>query len=70
MSDRSELLCLDLQVAERLRKKRLAREQADVAAAKARALFANARLPSCARAVRTWARPLSARGVDGHVLAQ
>jgi hypothetical protein len=35
--DRCELLCLDLQVAERLRKKRLAPEQADLAAGRARA---------------------------------
>src|SRR5438105_11089281 len=36
--DRCDLLCLDLQVAERLRKKRLAPAQADVAAGEARAL--------------------------------
>ena len=42
--DRCELLCLDLQVAERLRKKRLAPEQADVAAGKARALSDPTRL--------------------------
>ena len=35
--DRCELLCLDLQVAERLRKKRLAPGEADVGAGKARA---------------------------------
>jgi DNA-binding transcriptional ArsR family regulator len=42
--DRCELLCLDLQVAERLRKKRLAPERADVAAGKARALSDPTRL--------------------------
>src|SRR5436190_11606094 len=42
--DRCELLCLDLQVAERLRKKRLAPEQADLAAGKARALSDPTRL--------------------------
>jgi DNA-binding transcriptional ArsR family regulator len=42
--DRCELLCLDLQVAERLRKKRLAPEDADVAAGKARALSDPTRL--------------------------
>jgi DNA-binding transcriptional ArsR family regulator len=42
--DRCELLCLDLQVAERLRKKRLAPEQADVAAGNARALSDPTRL--------------------------
>ncbi len=42
--DRCELLCLDLLVAERLRKKRLAPEQADVAAGKARALSDPTRL--------------------------
>ena len=42
--DRCELLCLDLRVAERLRKKRLAPEQADVAAGKARALSDPTRL--------------------------
>ena len=42
--DRCELLCLDLRVAERLRKKRLAREDADVAAGKARALSDPTRL--------------------------
>src|SRR6266566_4788622 len=36
--DRCDLLCLDLQVAERLRKQRLRPEEADVAAGKARAL--------------------------------
>src|SRR2546426_2307100 len=36
--DRCELLCLDLQVAELLRKQRLRPEEADVAAGKARAL--------------------------------
>jgi DNA-binding transcriptional ArsR family regulator len=35
--DRCDLLCLDLQVAEGLRKNRLALEEADVAAGKARA---------------------------------
>lgn len=43
-ADRCELLCLDLQVAERLRKKRLAPEQADLAAGKARALSDPTRL--------------------------
>jgi DNA-binding transcriptional ArsR family regulator len=42
--DRCELLCLDLQVAERLRKKRLAHEQANLAAGKARALSDPTRL--------------------------
>ena len=42
--DRCELLCLDLRVAERLRKKRLAPEDADVAAGKARALSDPTRL--------------------------
>jgi ArsR family transcriptional regulator, lead/cadmium/zinc/bismuth-responsive transcriptional repressor len=42
--DGCELLCLDLQVAERLRKKRLAPEQADLAAGKARALSDPTRL--------------------------
>ncbi len=44
IDDRCELLCLDLRVAERLRKKRLAREDADVAAGKARALSDPTRL--------------------------
>jgi DNA-binding transcriptional ArsR family regulator len=42
--DRCELLCLDLRVAERLRKKRLAPAVADVAAGKARALSDPTRL--------------------------
>jgi DNA-binding transcriptional ArsR family regulator len=42
--ERCELLCLDLQVAERLRKKRLAPEQADLAAGRARALSDPTRL--------------------------
>jgi DNA-binding transcriptional ArsR family regulator len=42
--DLCELLCLDLRVAERLRKKRLAPEDADVAAGKARALSDPTRL--------------------------
>lgn len=42
--DRCELLCLDLQVAERLRKGRLGPEQADGAAGKARALSDPTRL--------------------------
>ena len=42
--DRCDLLCLDLQVAERLRKKRLAPAEADVAAGKARALSDPTRL--------------------------
>src|SRR6266849_4525913 len=42
--DRCELLCLDLPVAERLRKKRIAPEQADAAAGKARALSDPTRL--------------------------
>jgi DNA-binding transcriptional ArsR family regulator len=42
--DRCELLCLDLRVAERLREKRLAPEDADVAAGKARALSDPTRL--------------------------
>src|SRR6266550_1958116 len=41
---RCELLCLDLRVAERLRKKRLAPEDADVGAGKARALSDPTRL--------------------------
>src|SRR5437764_15171647 len=42
--DRCELLCLDLRVAERLRKKRLAPEEAEVAAGQARALSDPTRL--------------------------
>jgi DNA-binding transcriptional ArsR family regulator len=42
--DRCELLCLDLQVAERLRKKRLVPEQAYLAAGRARALSDPTRL--------------------------
>src|SRR6184192_2510327 len=42
--DRCELLCLDLRAAERLRKKRLAPEDADVGAGKARALSDPTRL--------------------------
>jgi DNA-binding transcriptional ArsR family regulator len=42
--DRCELLCLDLQVAERLRNKRLAPGQAEDAAGKARALSDPTRL--------------------------
>ncbi len=42
--DSCELLCLDLRVAERLRKKRLAPEAADAAAGKARALSDPTRL--------------------------
>ena len=42
--DRCELLCLDLRIAERLRKKRLALEDAEVAAGKARALSDPTRL--------------------------
>src|SRR3954452_11228508 len=42
--DRCELLCLDLRVAERLRKQRLAPEAADVAAGRARALSDPTRL--------------------------
>ena len=42
--DRCELLCLDLRIAERLRKARLAPEDADVAAGKARALSDPTRL--------------------------
>ena len=42
--DQCELLCLDLPIAERLRKKRLAPEQADLAAGKARALSDPTRL--------------------------
>ena len=44
IDDRCELLCLDLQVAERLRKKRLAPDAADVAAGRARALSDPTRL--------------------------
>ena len=42
--DRCDLLCLDLQVAERLRNTRLGPEEADVAAGKARALSDPTRL--------------------------
>src|SRR3954471_24201169 len=42
--DGCELLCLDLQVAERLRKKRVAPERAELAAGKARALSDPTRL--------------------------
>src|SRR5437588_8178237 len=42
--DRCDLLCLDLQIAERLRKKRLPLEEAAVAAGKARALSDPTRL--------------------------
>ena len=42
--DRCDLLCLDLQVAERLRKKRLPPEKAEVAAGRARALSDPTRL--------------------------
>jgi DNA-binding transcriptional ArsR family regulator len=42
--DRCDLLCLDLRVAERLRKNRLAPERAEVAAGKARALSDRTRL--------------------------
>jgi DNA-binding transcriptional ArsR family regulator len=42
--DRCELLCLDLRVAEQLRKNRLAAEDADVAAGKAHALSDPTRL--------------------------
>src|SRR5436305_14341245 len=42
--DRCDLLCLDLQVAERLRKQRLRPEEADVAAGNARALSDPTRL--------------------------
>jgi DNA-binding transcriptional ArsR family regulator len=51
--DGCELLCLDLQVAERLRKKRLAPEQADLAAAKARALADPTRLMLAAALLET-----------------
>jgi len=44
IDDRCELLCLDLHVAERLRKKRLAPDQAGIAAGKARALSDPTRL--------------------------
>src|SRR5207244_3493212 len=46
-------LCLDLQVAERLRKKRLAPEQADLAAGKARALSDPTRLMLAAALLET-----------------
>jgi DNA-binding transcriptional ArsR family regulator len=42
--DQCDLLCLDLRVAERLRKKRLTRERAEVAAGRARALSDPTRL--------------------------
>ena len=51
--DRCELLCLDLRVAERLRKKRLAPEQADLAAGKARALSDPTRLMLAAALLET-----------------
>ena len=51
--DRCELLCLDLQVAERLRKKRLAPEQAEDAAGKARALSDPTRLMLAAALLET-----------------
>ena len=51
--DRCELLCLDLQVAERLRKKRLAAGQADLAAGKARALSDPTRLMLAAALLET-----------------
>src|SRR6266550_4724738 len=44
IDDRCDLLCLDLQVAKRLRKQRLAPEEADLAAGKARALSDPTRL--------------------------
>jgi DNA-binding transcriptional ArsR family regulator len=51
--DRCELLCLDLHVAERLRKRRLAPEQADDAAGKARALSDPTRLMLAAALLET-----------------
>src|SRR5881628_1669586 len=51
--DRCELLCLDLQVAERLRKKRLVPEQADLAAGRARALSDPTRLTLAAALLET-----------------
>jgi DNA-binding transcriptional ArsR family regulator len=51
--DRCELLCLDLHIAERLRKKRLAPEQADDAAGKARALSDPTRLMLAAALLET-----------------
>jgi DNA-binding transcriptional ArsR family regulator len=51
--DGCELLCLDLQVAERLRKKRLAPGQADLAAGKARALSDPTRLMLAAALLET-----------------
>jgi ArsR family transcriptional regulator, lead/cadmium/zinc/bismuth-responsive transcriptional repressor len=51
--DRCDLLCLDLQVAERLRQKRLAPEQADDAAGKARALSDPTRLMLAAALLET-----------------
>jgi DNA-binding transcriptional ArsR family regulator len=51
--DRCELLCLDLQVAERLRRKRLAPERADNAAGKARALSDPTRLMLAAALLET-----------------
>jgi len=51
--DRCDLLCLDLQVAEELRKNRLALEEADVAAGKARALSDPTRLMLAAALLET-----------------
>src|SRR6058998_4011889 len=51
--DHCDLLCLDLRVAERLRKKRLAPEDAEVAAGKARALSDPTRLMLAAALLET-----------------
>src|SRR5256885_2036690 len=59
--DRCELLCLDLQVAERLRKKRLVPEQADLAAGNTCAPAARARLER-----RT--RLLAGGGISWHIV--
>src|SRR6266516_49421 len=59
--DRCDLLCLDLQVAERLRRKRLAPEEADVAAGRARALSDPTRLMLAAALLEV--RALRAHGI-------
>ncbi len=78
IDDRCELLCLDLRVAERLRKKRLAREDADVAAGKARALSDPTRLMLAAALLEAnelcvcdlaWVAERSQTLVSHHVLA-
>jgi ArsR family transcriptional regulator, lead/cadmium/zinc/bismuth-responsive transcriptional repressor len=51
--DQCDLLCLDLRVAERLRKKRLPRARAEVAAGRARALSDPTRLTLAAALLET-----------------